>query len=264
MADNTEAEDVRDLAYKAIAPKEFDPAKLYGTAEPMALLDLEKFLPNPHRSKGNVVLHTADALVAWTMVYQSDATNLMADIFASKIKATINSDTATTPGWGDFTGELTLRHTPEWLHWASHDSRLTTQIEFAEHIEDGQDQIVDPAAADMLEIAQSFEAHNQVNFKQANRLVNGERQFTYEEQLDAKAGSKGSITVPDRFTLMLTPFEGADSYEIVARLRYKLRDGNLTIGYKLINPEDVLRKTFADVVKKIEAGTSLTAYRGQA
>jgi uncharacterized protein YfdQ (DUF2303 family) len=114
----------------------------------------------------------------------------------------------------------------------------------------------------MLELAKSFQATKGVTFRSDKRLDNGQVQVLYEETIEAKAGQRGEMTVPPVFVLALQPFEGSDTYRVQARLRYRISDGTLTIGYVLDRPEDVIRAAFDDVLAEIETTTELTAYRG--
>jgi uncharacterized protein YfdQ (DUF2303 family) len=136
------------------------------------------------------------------------------------------------------------------------------QEDFAEHVEDGLDEIVDPDGAYMLELAQTFHAHTNVEFGQAVVLASGERQFTYVENTSAQAGKRGELTIPKELKLGIAPFEGTQPYKVIARLRYRLQGGTLKLGYKLVRPLDVQRAAFNDTVAWIEEDTSHSILRG--
>lgn len=262
-AQRTEADAVADIALTMAEPEVMDPEKVYGAPHEIQIADLERYLANPRRLHESITLHTPAALGAFVAAFKVDGTALYADLEARTIVGVLNGSVKGQAGWNDHRASLELRHTPDWKHWASKDGQLTGQVAFAEHIEEGLDAIVDPPAADMLELAQSFEAKQSVQFRQANRLQDGQRQLVYDEAIDAKAGTKGSIDIPEFFTLGLAPFEGCDPYKIQARLRYRISEGRLTIGYKLVRPDEVLRATFDDIVATVEKATGLTAFGGK-
>jgi len=115
-----------------------------------------------------------------------------------------------------------------------------------------------------LEMAETFEASKSVQFKSGNRLKDGQRQLTYVETIDARAGTSGSVNIPDSILLNLSPFDGADPVVMGARIRYRIDGGNLRIGYVLDRPDLVLRSAFDAVLEGIEEQTGITALRGSA
>lgn len=133
--------------------------------------------------------------------------------------------------------------------------KMMPQGAFAEHIEDGLDEIADDGAAMMLELAQTFHANTGVAFKSSTILASGQRQIQYEETTTAKAGQKGDITIPQEFVIGLAPFEGSDAYRVRARFRFAVRDGSLSIGYKLARPHDTLKpRGFFELVESVSPG----------
>ncbi len=68
--------------------------------------------------------------------------------------------------------------------------------------------------------------------------------------------------IPKTFTIGVAPFEGCQLYAVDARLRYRISEGRLTLGYQLDRPEDVLRTAFDDVLKQVQDATTRTALLG--
>lgn len=269
MAERTEAEALIEVAQKAVAQDAQPHPEIEGLYlgvldddHGLRDYDLERYLPAPRRKHGSVTLHDAASFGAYVNRHASPGTVLYADCNSNRIVAVLNDHASDGPGWGDHTATLQLAHTREWQHWASQDGKLQGQQAFAEHIEQGLLEIVEPPSADMLELAQSFEAKSSASFKSGNLLQDGSRQLVYQETVDARAGQTGNITIPKQFKLGIAPYEGTDPYEIVARLRYRLQSEHLTIGYTLVRPHDVLRAAFGDVLVAIEASTGLTPLQG--
>jgi uncharacterized protein YfdQ (DUF2303 family) len=129
------------------------------------------------------------------------------------------------------------------------------QLEFAEFIEDHLPNFVTPSAADMLELAQTFQATTKVDFASSQRVKSGETQLTYAEQQTATAGKKGNLSIPDTFEIALQPFENGPAYKVQARFRYRIHNGALTLGYRLTRPQDVRREAFNEVVTGINLDT---------
>lgn len=226
--------------------------------------DLEREEPTPRRKHETTRHYTAASLAQYVNVHNLGDGSAV--LFASDeqftVVAILNSPTRDEAGWSDHRATLGLRLTPAWRRWAANDRKMLNQVAFAEHIEESLLDIVEPDSATLLELAQTFEAQRSAAFKSATLLASGERQFNYTEELTAAAGRQGQLTIPAAFTLGLQPFDGAELYKVTARLRYRLNDGALSLGYLLDRPEDVLRAAFDDSVAAIEASTSLTSYRG--
>lgn len=207
----------------------------------------------PRRAKGTIVVHDASSFVvavnelatevAFCIVYRDET--------SSKLVAVLNERTiAGEPGWRDHRVELELTPTPEWVAWKG-GAGLGSQERFAERIEDGLPEIVEPAAATMLEIAESFHATVGASFQRGARNRDGAASFVYTEQIDAKAGAAGDLTIPGTFVIVVRPFYGADSYRVEARLRYRLKAGELSIGYDLVRPAEVERDAFAGIAGQV-------------
>lgn len=218
-------------------------------------IHLERYRSEPSRPRGTVRAVTAAGFV--TAVETRGKTGVLyADPDACKLVAVLNDG-----GWRDDRVDLDLRPTPEWALWTGHQG-LTSQEKFAAVIEEGAEEIVTPSPVSMLELAQTFHASTSAKFKQAGRLVDGRTQFTYEEEVDAKAGEGGALAIPAEFTLGLRPFFGADRIEVKARLRYRLSRGDLQIGYFLHRADDVRRAAFEEVTASVGSALGLPLVAG--
>lgn len=102
-----------------------------------------------------------------------------------------------------------------------------------------------------LEIAQSVQGKTKADWKTARRLDNGEVSFAYQEEIQASAGRSGHLEIPATFTLAIAPFYGEQPYEISARLRYRIREGHLSIGYKLDRPHEVLLAVLGGIAVRL-------------
>lgn len=222
-------------------------------ADPVPLLALE---PTPRRSKGTVTVDSATDLV--TAVEQRRLTDIDPVLYAQprnlRIVAVLNDDHTDEPGWGDYSVAAQLERTPEWSAWLT-GQKMHSQEEFAEFIEDHLEDIETPLAADMLELAQTFQAHTTVRFARSSRLSSGVIALTYAETQEASAGADGSIQIPSEFTLVIRPFYGAYRRRVLARLRYRVRGGELQLGWKLHRPEDIETTVFEEQAG--EAGAAL-------
>lgn len=228
------------------------------------LVDTERWLPAPRRKTGSVILHTGDSFSAYVNAHKGPETALYADPRSTPahIVAVLNGH-GSGPGFGDHRATLALRHSPAWQRWVGRDNDRGSQTTFAEHLEVGAGEIVDPPAATMLELAETFHANTKVTFTSSHVLSSDQRALEYREQTEASAGRTGSITVPKSFTLALAVFEGDVRREILARLRFSTSGGQLKIGYSLDRPDELAEEAFDAIVAGVEEATTITAYRGR-
>ncbi len=270
MREDNDTQAIIDTAVRAALPAALDPASpLYSIVVPVGsehvLVDMETRLAShkdgPARKKGSVALTTPASLTQYVNAHKVDGTEVFADWRQRRAVAVIN-DHGSKAGWGDHRATLTLVATPEWSRWSALDSKWLSQEDFAEHIIDTAVDVIDPSAADLLEMAESFVATKSVNFKSGSRLRDGQRQLTYVEVIDAQAGPAGNVSIPESIRLLLAPFDGSEAVEMTARIRYRINDGALRIGYVLDRPDLVLRDAFAGVMTGVEAATSITALWG--
>lgn len=227
------------------------------------LIDLkaeaDKLLDAPRRKTGVYKTHDAESFLAYLNKHGDPDSEVWADAPNTKITGVLNAheDTdGTIPGarFEDHRVEYTVLYTPAWKRWTEFDGKLLEQQDFAELIEERAVDIHRPTGADMLEVAQTFKATVGVHVESSTRLSTGQRQFTYHEEIDGKAGRSGQLEIPETFDLALQPFEGADAFKVTARLRYRMNDGVLRMGYKLERPEDVVREAFLSVLQKVQQG----------
>lgn len=217
------------------------------TDERIDTVDLERLLAEPRRVRGTVELHEPADFAAYVQRLENAATTVWADDSTLRVTAVFNDHTPNVAGWRDHTAVLEIRRDPDWQAWLTRDGVLDGQTEFAEHLEDQARVIVTPDAATMLEVATSFHARRAASFSRASRLDTGDVQLAWNEETTASAGASGRLAVPRQFTLRLAPFVGVPPVEVVARLRYRLKDGRLGIGYKLDRPDVAERNAFVDI-----------------
>lgn len=228
--------------------------------------DIEDYEPTPRRQTGKVTLTDQDSFVLYVNRHRDDhRTTLWTNVDNGTVTGVINDHCMDggDAGWGDHRATLQLKLTEDWRFWIGQDNQMISQVAFAEHLEQGARNVVTPAAADMLEIAQTFHAKRNVAFKSSSRLKSGEIGLQYETTDQATAGIKGTMEIPDLFTLRLQPFDGGPEYDnITARFRYRIVDGVLFLGYQIDRPDLVKRAAFNDITAKVSEGIQLPVMAG--
>ncbi len=211
----------------------------------------DEFLEQPRRLKGSVVVEDVASFKAYVhRFYDEGATTAWVNMDQAKVVAVLNDGWCVeaegidglVAGWRDHRATLQLVKTPEWKRWRERDGKTMDQESFARHIELSELDIVNPDAATLLEIAQTFWATTKADFRSGTRLQTGEVQFQYVEETQATAGRNRDLAIPARFELLLSPFHGEQPAAVTALLRYRVREGKLTLSYELVRPADVERQ----------------------
>ncbi len=267
---------VRDLAIGGLETRTLDPDT------PAAFLlpdgyrvehapDLEKWLPVPRRKRGVAEPATVEAFMGYVARHRTPATTVWVHPTDGSLVAILDDHEAelgagndpSQAGHGQHRAELDLKQTPEWKFWIGKDGHTFSQESFTEHIEDGVKEIVTPEPAAMLEIASTFHAKGELTFSKVTNLQNGNAQLGYNEQANATAGEAGEMEIPREIELAVAPFIGGPRYKLIARFRYRIRGGALTLTYRLDRPHDVVRDALQKVAEDVEAAFPGVVFIGE-
>jgi uncharacterized protein YfdQ (DUF2303 family) len=234
--------------------------------EKVVVTDLEHHLDAPLRARGSVGVHDPGDFARYVQrIADPTHTSVWADIDRAAVTALLDDHGhVDQPGWRSHTVRLDLQGDPDWNAWLARDNKLFGQVSFAEFLEQQMHTVIQPAAADIYEVATTLQAKRNITYASSVRLKSGDVKFTFNEETAAKAGQKGELEIPDEFTLRLAPFAYATPVELTAKLRYRIEDGQLKIGYKLLRPLEIRRDAFSAIVGEIRGllGEGLPVFLG--
>lgn len=271
MFDHTsEADAVRDLTFTAVQPVPCgNNVQLVRDNDDWRVIDLDAYSDRPRRIVRDRIAHDAASFIDYVRRIVDDGTFELfegadtLEVWADVEKRTISALLDGVAGWGAHTIQLQLKPSPEWAAWSMCNGKRMEQIEFAEFIEDQLSTIAEPDGTQLLEIVQSIQATNNVQYESTEWLDNGQRAFVYREDIEAKAGRQGRLTVPSTFTLGLRPFLGSDPFRITARLRYSITGGRLLMGFRLVEPERALETAFGEIIQAVDASLPVRVNHGR-
>jgi uncharacterized protein YfdQ (DUF2303 family) len=216
---------------------------------------IEKQLPRPYTLKQNVELLTEESFIEYFKRYATESSTIFVDDQTSTFTAVLDyHDSPTEPAFKRHIATYKCPQTKEWSSWIKHNNDKFSQEDFALFIEDNLKEIVEPNGADMMQIAATLKAKNNVDFSSGIRLDNGEVQFSYTEKITGLAGVQGQLEIPEKIKLIIAPFLKGPAYNIEARFRYRVAQGGLTLWYSLIRPYACVDDAFSDVCEKIKTG----------
>lgn len=267
---STEAEEVAKLAQKAtthaqfvkssdgreylITPKDCECREV---TDPLSLP-----LYEPPLTRQWVTLQTVDSLVEYVTRYKGTDTILFADIDTNSIVAVVDYHAPDKAAHSAHRASLKLAFSTEWTEWGRISGRLMDQLEFARFIEENGADVKAPVGAELLETVRDLQAHRKVNFTKAVRTSSENENFEYSEETEAK-GRKGGIEVPTKFQLSIPVYFGENDVDLFAFLRWKLGDGNLTLGIQLHRVEHVRQAVFKQIVLEAADRTHCPAVFGK-
>lgn len=235
------------------------------------LEDTEKTELAPRRKRGKVAVTDSDSFIGYVKRHGSLANATIwcdANYTTGKVSfiSIINDHGGNEcePAWRDHLAAFTPIFSEEWKRWNSTNKQALGQAEFATFIEENLKDIASveasPSGAQMLEMALSFEANQDMRFKSAIRLQNGGVQMSFVQDDDSQTLAK--MQMFDRFSLGLPVFWNGDAYQLDARLLYRVRDGKLTFWFELIRQDKVLEASTKILIEKIKAETGKPFFFG--
>jgi uncharacterized protein YfdQ (DUF2303 family) len=140
-----------------------------------------------------------------------------------------------------------------------------SQTRFAEHIEDRTPDLVEPSAADMLEVAQSIEATNGLKFESGSLLQSGQKRFVYTEKIEARAGQRGELDIPTQIKIKLPVWRGVDiAVEMTARFRFRITPDGLQLAYVLDQLDDQVDAAWSALLDELTSKISVPVLAGKA
>jgi uncharacterized protein YfdQ (DUF2303 family) len=275
VTDDCSAALIRDLALEAAPPNRLQPGAVYGwlSGGTVHKIDLttDAYRDRPRFKRGTVTVRNVDSFAAYYEKHSDAGSEVYADLDAATFTAVLDAHEGL--GGGDSDGArwqqhrliLALQATLPWQTWLSRDRQWMSQQQFAEFVEDNARDVAPDGsvtAADLLEIAQSFQANTKVKFTAGKRLATGQTQLTYIEEVEAKAGNRGDIVIPAEFQLGIIPYDDCPPLRLAARFRYRIDGGDLRMAYFLADPARAAREAVAVIAEKVADATSATVMHG--
>lgn len=212
------------------------------------LADLEDYLPKPRRIRQKQVFRSIDSFIKYVGKFSDDASVVFADSEQTRLTAYLDyHKSSASPAWCNHVAIYECPFSKEWKQWSAHDGNSFEQSNFAEFLEERSQDVVKPAGAELLEIALQFKVIRKAEFGSAIRLKTGEFQFQFSEE-----NQKGTVELPEIIHIGIAPFHNGEKYEVKARLRYRLKDGKLTLSYNLIEPHRFVEHAFNELRTKAD------------
>ncbi len=165
--------------------------------------------------------------------------------------------------WGTVYADLMLLGSPEAKRWMAASGTYMAQQDFAEFCELNLETFSSPNAAKILEIAQTFQAKSTVDYSSAVRLFSGAIKLRREEQINATAGERSDISIPEVLTVAMPIYKFGKAYAVMARLRYRIVDSAVKLSVLLVDPEMAIEHAFKEVVDEVSTLLGMPVFYGK-
>ncbi|WP_315709998.1 YfdQ family protein [Brenneria uluponensis] len=265
IVDGSAVSEIRNLAITAHTPDTDIPVAVIPDGHDVT--SLEQFQHQPTRIRQRVNLISVSSLIAYVKKYEDPRTAIFADNTKTKIIAVLDyHENAELPNWGNHQAIYDCPFSKEWQEWASKDGSAMRQVEFGEFIEKRIGDIAaisetyaGPSGVELLEMVLAFSETRKSEFKSVKRLNDGTFQMSYS---DEKSGS-GNTKLPEKISLAIAPFHNGNPYQVDARFRYRIKEGQLFLWYELIDPEKIVEHAFSEIVTELQnAFGTIPVYEG--
>ncbi|MGL4575065.1 MAG: DUF2303 family protein [Burkholderiaceae bacterium] len=217
---------------------------------------------SPKHPRSKVNLRDAKSFIQYVTDHADENTRIYATVDPAVFLAVIDDHKGLpdpqVAGWREFRAEFKVPASREWKLWNGSDRKQLTQLAFAEFLQDNLPDVIEPDGASLLEMSLNFEASSKGQFVATQRLQNGSHDLQWRADNDAG----GTIKLPEQIALQIPVFENESPSLQHARLRYRVKEGVLTIWYELIRPHKTLEAAFQDAWKRIADGTSVPILLG--
>ena len=279
----TEADAVIEQTLLGVPPVELRPGNIYAvrTRDGFKTIDLNQ--PDVLKAAGwerlnpqsSYSFHTVESFTQYILkVYDNDPECFDADAYrprrnralciADEAAQTIRLVFDAQPNeWGTVYADLKLLCSPEALRWAEVSGKYLAQQDFAEFCELNLESFSSPDAATILEIAQTFQAKSTVDFSSAVRLSSGAIKLKREETINATAGERADISIPEELTVALPLFKYGKAYAVRARLRYRIVDSSVKLSVLLVDPEMAIEHAFKEVMDEVSNLLEMPVFYGK-
>lgn len=233
-------------------------------------LDQSHLAERPRRASGTAKLFDERSFIEYVNRFSLPDTVVFAEIDEHRVTAIFNYHSEAllsggrTPGWGDFRAVLQIAYSDGFADWRGLVAKgAITQTEFAYWLEQHIPDVSTPDGATLLGIIRTLKVTRDFHYEKVVHLPTG-LATKLEVSVNDRARGGDDIELPERITLGLPVFVGADPEPIEVFLRYDLNaEGRMLFRLEFDRGiERLIRERFRAVVDRIGDRTEIPAWLG--
>lgn len=242
MPDKNEAQTVYDLAMAAASLSPEGVGCFLPLPEGFSAHSLEDLQATPNRMRGDVTFRDTQSLAAYLARFEKPHSVAFSNPASAQIEVEIDhhDHAGDTPGFSEHRAHFHAQYGTRYKAWRDISGRAMSQLEAGVFLEDHALSVKEPDAATVMDMVMQFDALKKVTFKQSTRLHDGQREFQYTEENEAR----GNVRLPEEIILLVAVYEGQEPDRIRVKVRYRITDGKLRFQFDIHDREDLERKAF--------------------
>ena len=179
-------------------------------------------------------------------------------------------------GWRDWRSVYEFPFSDAWQRWNGAAGRTLSVQEFAQLLEDGIADIRDPSSvpdapklegveyakpSTLLTLAEGLSVHVDQQVVHYQRLASGASQISFAEKHETIVNGE-PVTLPGGFLLAIPVFVGGLAYPVPVRLRYRVKDKQVTWTIVLHDAAGVRRDAIIEAAERFKAECQLPLFYG--
>jgi uncharacterized protein YfdQ (DUF2303 family) len=164
-----------------------------------------------------------------------ETTIVRADMNNRNFVAIINfAEDGKIAGFEDRTISLSLVRTLEFGRWMANNRERMTQLQLADFLEENLENIVEPPAAEMIEMISNLKVKRNAQYHSVIDTNTGAQSLSFSETIKGETVN-GSMDFRSKFKIAITPYIGSKPYEIECNVRFSVGEERLRIFFNMIN-----------------------------
>jgi uncharacterized protein YfdQ (DUF2303 family) len=246
---------------------------------------LDEYATAPDRITGTATLRDEDSFIAHVLEMRLPTTRIFANPDAASPSLTAVYDYHAVdgenqqPAFGVHRAYWPLELSKEWKAWIGAAGKSMSPTEFAEflekHVPDvywgdqhsdytktliSQLELRLATPSSLIALSRNLAVNVDVQVRQAQTLASGEIAITYVEQ--HKDGEGLPIKVPNAFLIAIPVILGGPAYQLLARLRYRIREGKVSWAYDLHRVDIAFDAAVKEICERVQMETDRTVFLG--
>lgn len=237
--------------------------------------DLERFAEHPDRIREVKQFQDLRGFIDYVNDFKNDETVCFAG--RHEIKIIFNYHTKDKASWGSHVAIFKIEKSQRWRIWEEAHNKWMSQKRFADFLDSGLNEIIDPAQAEILTLVKNFRATTSYEFDSEASPCGGEN-LTFRKTTKGGSSKKADLYVPEYITLALQPFENLvvlndrlpedkkiPAYSLQGKISWQANlaeEGVDGVSFKvqILNVENVINQTLEIIKNAVVELTNIKVY----
>jgi uncharacterized protein YfdQ (DUF2303 family) len=224
------------------------------------------------RIRQKVTLHDLESFIDYVTTFKTESTRIFGEpgfVAGGHASITAALDYHGAPDMPEHVEHRAYyqpRYSEQWERWNKVCREPISQEFLAEFIEETQRDIVEPTAAELMDIVRFFKASKAVNYDSAVYTKDGTIKVNYSEEVLQEKRIKGAnpeIGLPEKFKIGIPVYFRDGRYPVNVFVRFQVVPKGVVFKLKLDRPDVIEDDAFDHLTKKVTDATKLKVLTGR-